>query len=313
MSSRSLLVLLPGLLCDARAFAGPLRRLQALRPAQQVIVPRIDLHASITAAAEEVLRTVSAAAAPSSSPPLSVAVAGFSFGGYIALEMARLLQQQHQQRGSAPPLPFSLDRLALLSSQAREDTPAHTERRLAQIAQARRDGRLDAVLAQQARVLFHPSVLPADGDLDRLVAREAAAAAAVTPSTVQLLDPFSTFVHMGAETGVDGFEREQRAIMSRVDTRDALASFCRGAAATASAAPLRRRRVLVLAGRDDRLLPPKVHIDLKALCEEAAGAAASGAAAGADVRLVLLSDCGHMSPLEKPVEVGDALAEWLRE
>jgi pimeloyl-ACP methyl ester carboxylesterase len=311
MSSRSLLVLLPGLLCDARAFAGPLRRLQALRPAQQVIVPRIDLHASITAAAEDVLRAVTAAAAaPSSSPPLSVAIAGFSFGGYIALEMARLLQQQ-QQRGSAPPLPFSLDRVALLSSQAREDTPAHTERRLAQIAQARRDGRLDAVLAQQARVLFHPSVLPADGDLDRLVAREAAAAA-VTPSTSQLPDPFSTFVQMGAQTGVAGFEREQRAIMSRVDTRDALASFCRGAAASASAAPLRRRRVLVLAGRDDRLLPPKVHIDLKALCEEAAGAAA-GAAATADVRLVLLSDCGHMSPLEKPVEVGDALAEWLRE
>jgi pimeloyl-ACP methyl ester carboxylesterase len=310
MSSRSLLVLLPGLLCDARAFAGPLRRLQALRPAQQVIVPRIDLHDSITAAAEEVLRAVSAAAAPSSSPPLSLAVAGFSFGGYIALEMARLLQQQ-QQRGSAPPLPFSLDRLALLSSQAREDTPAHTERRLAQIAQARRDGRLDAVLAQQARVLFHPSILPADGDLDRLVAREAAAAA-VTPSTAQLPDPFSTFIRMGAQTGVAGFEREQRAIMSRVDTRDALASFCRGAAATASAAPLRCRRVLVLAGRDDRLLPPKVHIDLKALCEEAAGEAA-GAVAGADVRLVLLSDCGHMSPLEKPVEVGDALAEWLRE
>jgi pimeloyl-ACP methyl ester carboxylesterase len=55
---------------------------------------------------------------------------------------------------------------------------------------------------------------------------------------------------------------------------------------------------LVLVGDSDRGTPP-------ALSEEIAGAIPRS-------RLVVIPDCGHMSTLERPQAVTDALVEWMR-
>ena len=54
---------------------------------------------------------------------------------------------------------------------------------------------------------------------------------------------------------------------------------------------------IVIAGRDDALMPPEIHD------EQAAGIR------GAD--LALLGDCGHLSSIEQPERVNAALAGWL--
>jgi pimeloyl-ACP methyl ester carboxylesterase len=90
---------------------------------------------------------------------------------------------------------------------------------------------------------------------------------------------------MAEETGPQAFVRQQRAIMTRPDCRPQLASIdC---------------PTLVLVGEGDELTPP-------ALSEEiAAGIAGS--------RLTAVPDCGHLSTLERPEQVNQALVEWLKQ
>jgi pimeloyl-ACP methyl ester carboxylesterase len=88
---------------------------------------------------------------------------------------------------------------------------------------------------------------------------------------------------MAEETGADAFLRQMQAIMGRADSRPALAAIT---------CP-----TLVLVGDGDELTPP-------ALSEEMA-AAIPGA------RLVLVPDCGHLSTLERPQTVTQALCEWI--
>jgi pimeloyl-ACP methyl ester carboxylesterase len=89
---------------------------------------------------------------------------------------------------------------------------------------------------------------------------------------------------MAKETGPEAFVRQQRAIMTRPDCRPQLASI--------------RCPTLVLVGDGDELTPP-------ALSEEI-----TAGIAGA--RLVRVPDCGHLSTLERPAEVTQALVEWIR-
>jgi pimeloyl-ACP methyl ester carboxylesterase len=88
---------------------------------------------------------------------------------------------------------------------------------------------------------------------------------------------------MAEETGPGAFLRETRAIMTRADARPGLAAI---------ACP-----TLVLVGDGDQLTPPK-------LAEEIA-AGIRGA------RLVVVPNCGHLSTLERPAVVNQALVEWL--
>lgn len=88
---------------------------------------------------------------------------------------------------------------------------------------------------------------------------------------------------MAARIGRDGFVRQQQAIMGRADSQPTLATV--------------RCPTLVLCGRDDLLTPLELHEEM------AAGIAGS--------RLVVLDGCGHMSALEKPAEVTEALRSWL--
>jgi pimeloyl-ACP methyl ester carboxylesterase len=88
---------------------------------------------------------------------------------------------------------------------------------------------------------------------------------------------------MAQEIGADGFVREQRAIIDRADSRRMLVDI--------------DIPTVVIVGRQDQVTP------LPRSQEMAADIANS--------RLVVLEECGHMSPLERPAEVTAALRRWL--
>jgi len=89
---------------------------------------------------------------------------------------------------------------------------------------------------------------------------------------------------MADETGPEAFVRQQQAIMGRPDSRPGLAAI---------ACP-----TLVLVGDGDELTPPELSYEI--------------AAGIPDARLVVVPGAGHLSPLEKPDQVAEALVEWLR-
>lgn len=88
---------------------------------------------------------------------------------------------------------------------------------------------------------------------------------------------------MAEDTGAEAFIRQQTAIMTRADSRPGLAAI---------ACP-----TLVVVGADDALTPPDRAAEM------------AGAIPGA--RQVVVPDCGHLSPLEQPQAVSDALVAFL--
>ncbi len=97
-------------------------------------------------------------------------------------------------------------------------------------------------------------------------------------------DLTGTVMGMAERVGKEAFIRQQHAIMARPDGRDALASIT---------CP-----TLVLCGRQDGLTPLSVHEELARLIPAAA--------------LVIVEDCGHLPPLERPRTVSAVLRYWLR-
>jgi pimeloyl-ACP methyl ester carboxylesterase len=142
MTSRTPLVLLPGLLLDRRLY-GP--QLGALADVAAIDVPDLTQDESMAAMAERVL-----AAAPE-----RFALCGLSMGGYLAFEIMRQA-------------PERIERLALLDTQARPDTDEARERRLSMMAQAR-EGDFAGVLQRLLPLLIHPGRL-ADQALVGLIA-----------------------------------------------------------------------------------------------------------------------------------------------
>lgn len=88
---------------------------------------------------------------------------------------------------------------------------------------------------------------------------------------------------MAAEVGADGFRREQTAMIARPDSRPLLVEI--------------DMPTVVIVGRQDRATP------LSRAQEMATDIA--------NARLVIIEQCGHMAPLEKPAEVSAALRRWL--
>ena len=88
---------------------------------------------------------------------------------------------------------------------------------------------------------------------------------------------------MAEDVGPEAFARQQRAIMGRADSRATLA--------------LIRCPTLVLVGEADELTPPQFAAEI-----------AGGISAA---RLVKVPSCGHLSTIERPREVTQALLEWL--
>jgi pimeloyl-ACP methyl ester carboxylesterase len=88
---------------------------------------------------------------------------------------------------------------------------------------------------------------------------------------------------MARNVGPAAFARQQEAIIGRADQREAL----RGVACPS----------LVLCGAQDLLTPPALHEEMAGLIPGAV--------------LQVLPDCGHLSTLEQPAQVNQALRSWL--
>jgi pimeloyl-ACP methyl ester carboxylesterase len=100
-----------------------------------------------------------------------------------------------------------------------------------------------------------------------------------------LADPAitATIAQMARAVGPEAFARQQEAIIGRIDSRPHLAKIdC---------------PTLVLAAREDAVMTIDVHEEM------------ANAIPGA--KLVIVEACGHMSTLERPEEVTDALHLWL--
>jgi pimeloyl-ACP methyl ester carboxylesterase len=89
---------------------------------------------------------------------------------------------------------------------------------------------------------------------------------------------------MMQEVGAEAFTRQQRANMTRADSRPTLATI--------------RCPTLVLVGDSDELTPPDRSQEI------------AGGIPGA--RLLTVPGCGHLSTLERPDDVTQALLAWLQ-
>ena len=232
MANRAMLVLVPGLLCDARLWRAQAEALSDVADCWVADATRSD---TMTGLARDLLVDA---------PFERFALAGLSMGGYIALE---ILRQD----------PGRVERLALLDTSARADTPEQSQRRRDFIALAGR-GRFLGVTDALLPLLVHASRL------------EDAPLVAVVKA-------------MARDVGKEAFVRQERAIMSRADSRALLPGI---------ACP-----TLVLCGRQDALTPLDRHEEI--------------AAAVPSARLEIVEDCGHLSTLERPAAVSAALRRWL--
>ncbi|MBA2492786.1 MAG: alpha/beta fold hydrolase [Gammaproteobacteria bacterium] len=177
--------------------------------------------------------------------PARFALAGLSMGGYVAFEMLRQA-------------PERVTKLALLDTSPRPDTPEKAAQRRETIRFAGEYG-LKRVLETMRPNLLHPKH-------------------ANDPAIVTRL------ARMAARVGVDGFARQQTAIMNRADSRPLL--------------PEIRCSTLVLCGREDALTPPEVAGEMVDKIPNS--------------RLVIIEECGHLSAIEQPEQVTAAMRAWLK-
>ncbi|WP_230785317.1 alpha/beta fold hydrolase [Aurantimonas coralicida] len=177
--------------------------------------------------------------------PESFALCGLSMGGYVALEVLRLA-------------PERVLAAVLMATSHRADTPEQTAMRHQLIATARDEG-IEAV----ARVLC-----------ERL-------AAPVTASATLR----ERIVQMAAAIGVEGFVRQQQAIIDRPDQSDRLSTI--------------EVPVTIVAGEADAIIPPERAREM--------------AAAIPGARLEMLPATGHMVTMERPGRTSEILRRSLAE
>jgi len=175
--------------------------------------------------------------------PARFALAGLSMGGYCALEIVARA-------------PERVMALGLVDTSARPDTPEGRAGRERQVARA--PAELATIVEELLPKWVHPSRLDdhAVADIVRAMARD---------------------------SGADVFARQQRAIMSRADSRPRLSAI--------------RCPTVVVCGREDALLPLEVHEEM------------ARGIPGAKLRVI--EACGHLAPLERPADVAAALRELL--
>ena len=198
MPQKTPLVLLPSLLCDRALWR---RQVEALGDIAAPWVADLTHDDSVTAMARRVL---------AEAPP-RFALAGLSMGGYCALELMRQA-------------PERVERLALLNTSARADTPEQTSRRRGLIELAEK-GEFKGVTPRLLPLFLHPDHL----------------------SDAKLVGEITA---MAARIGKDAFLCQQKAIIGRIDSRLSLANI--------------RCPTLVLCGRDDQLTPPALAEEIAA-------------------------------------------------
>lgn len=167
------LLFLPGLLEDADVFEHQFLGLADVAVCRAAELTRSD---TIAGLAEDAL---------AQAPAERFALAGHSMGGYVALEMLRRAPQR-------------VERLALLNTHARPDSPESTanRRRLMQLAETD----FPAVMAELAPKL-------------------------VAPQHRQEVGLVGKMSEMALATGKEAFLRQQRAIIGRIDSRPHLGAI----------------------------------------------------------------------------------------
>jgi len=196
MSRPQHLILIPGLLCDRALWR---HQLEHLTDTLTVAVGETTRDDSIPAMAGRIL---------AAAPP-TFALAGLSLGGYIAHEIMRQA-------------PERVERLALVATNARADSPEQTKTRLGLIELAQ-IGKFKGVTPRLLPNFIHP---------DRLT----------DPAVADVV------MEMAERVGQEAFIGQQRAIMARKDSRPDLEAI--------------RIPTLVLAGRQDVLTPPEVQHEM---------------------------------------------------
>jgi pimeloyl-ACP methyl ester carboxylesterase len=176
--------------------------------------------------------------------PPRFALAGLSMGGFISFAILRLA-------------PERVDRVAFLDTNARADVPERAAEREKFIAMAQA-GKFAEVNAALTPRYLHPDHR---GEAFRRIVDQ-----------------------MAADVGVEGFIRQQRAIMSRPDSRPMLSGI--------------KCPTLVLVGDADQATPPELSKEI------------AGGIAGA--KLIVVKDCGHLSTIEQPDAVNSAMIDWLQ-
>lgn len=169
---------------------------------------------------------------------------GLSLGGYVAFEIMR----QAPERVAG---------LVLMDTTARPDTSESSAKREALIKLAATD--LDAATEQLLPLLLHP---------DRM---DLPAVRGVIQS-------------MASGLGKEVFERQQRAIMGRPDSRPTLKSI---------GCP-----TLVICGQNDLITPPELATEIADGIKHA--------------KLELIAQCGHLSTLDQPELVCGLLLDWIK-
>lgn len=167
-----------------------------------------------------------------------------AMGGFTAFEVMRAAPERVRS-------------LALIATLAPNDGPAQTERRRGYIRLVE-DGRFAEVVEERIPILVHPA------------RRQDAALLA-------------TVRRMALDTGAATFLRQQRAIMSRPDSRPSLEAIT---------AP-----TLLIRGEQDGITTSAHQEEILA------------GIAGA--RLESIADCGHLPTLEAPITTNRILADWL--
>jgi pimeloyl-ACP methyl ester carboxylesterase len=192
------ILLVPGLNCSPRLYARQMPALWRFGPVTIVDHTRDDTMAAIAG------RILAAA-------PPRFALAGLSMGGYVALEIVRQAADR-------------VEKLALLDTGSRADTPEATAKRHANIALAQ-SGHFEDVIGPQFPLYVHP-----------VRANDAALKA--------------DYLAMCHDVGPEPYVRQQNAIMNRIDSRPLLASI--------------RVPTLVLVGEQDVATPPALSDEMAA-------------------------------------------------
>lgn len=176
MTKVTSLLLLPGLMNDERVWS-PI--LAALPAGRHVHIAPTHLSATVEDLAREAIAAM---------PAGQFAVAGFSLGGYVALQLCRLA-------------PERIAGVGLLDTGARADSDD------AKLARVRTVQAMSSGMAtlEQIAVSF--------------------AARVVHPSRLQDKELLTLLADMASTVGSDGFAKQQQAAMSRADSRDLLAGL----------------------------------------------------------------------------------------
>ena len=190
------LVLIPGLLCDEHLWAHQVDGLSDIADIEVADITRED---NIPDLARAVLRRA----------PEKFSLAGLSMGGYVAHEIMR----QEPER---------VERLALVDTSARPDTPENTKKRKSMMDLAMH-GKFKGVTPLLLPNLVHPDHVKKTGVGD-------------------------VVLRMAENVGKDAFLRQQTALLHRVDSRPDLANI--------------NCPTLVLCGAEDALTPVEFHQEM---------------------------------------------------